>query len=282
MLNIETQNIEIESEQIQSWVPFFALPCYDRQLTEPFFMSFMKTVMYFKEIGLRFSVGTISDSLISRARNQLVAKFMANPAHTHLMFIDVDLGFEPKEILKLLWHDKDIVTGAYPIKDINWEKVSRFAKDGVEPNDLLKKSTRFVVNPVKDGQNTVKMDKGAISVYDAGTGFMMVKRQAFEKMFEAYPELKYVDDTGSLKGDETNYTYALFNSYVDENGRFLSEDYGFARYWQKLGGDIWTDPSIELSHLGRLTYTGNMLEYLVQASKDNEKPSAKKPSKKKK
>jgi hypothetical protein len=126
------------------------------------------------------------------------------------------------------------------------------------------------------------MDKGAISVHDAGTGFMMIKRQAFEKMFEAYPELKYNDDTGSLKGDELNYTYALFNSYVDEGGRFLSEDYGFARYWQKLGGDIWTDPSIELTHLGRLTYTGNMLEYLVQMSKDNPPASDNKTSKKKK
>lgn len=270
MLTTESQNIEIEPEQIKSWVPFFALPCYDRQLTEPFFMSFVKTVLYFKQIGLRFSIGTISDSLISRARNQLVAKFMANKSHTHLMFIDVDLSFEPQEILKLLWHDKDIVTGAYPIKDINWEKVSRFAKEGVEPGDLLKKSTRFVVNPVNVGQNTVKTEKGAISVYDAGTGFMLIKRQAFEKMFEHYPELKYTDDTGSLKGEELNYTYALFNSYVDENNRFLSEDYGFARYWQKMGGDIWTDPSVELTHLGRLAYTGNLLDYLVQLSKDNE------------
>jgi hypothetical protein len=49
-------------------------------------------------------------------------------------------------------------------------------------------------------------------------------------MIEAYPDLKFIDDTGSMKGDEKDYTYAFFNSFVDEDKRFVSEDYGFCRY----------------------------------------------------
>ena len=79
-------------------------------------------------------------------------------------------------------------------------------------------------------------------------------------------ELKYNDDTGTLTGDERKNSYALFNSYVDEEKRFLSEDYGFCRYWQKLGGEVWVDPSIELMHLGRFEYTGNMVEWLMEHS----------------
>jgi hypothetical protein len=274
MLETENQQIEITEDDIKSWKVFIGLPCYDRQLTEPFVMSLMKLVMYFKQIGLGFSISTISDSLISRARNSVVAKFMASEEHTHLLFIDVDLGFEPESVLKLLWHDKDIITGAYPIKDIQWDKVAKYAKEGVEPDKLLRKATRFVANPVKIGQNTVKTDNGAIAVHDAGTGFMLIKREALVKMFNAYPELRYKDDTGSLKGEELNHTYALFNSYVDEDQRFLSEDYGFVRYWQKLDGDIWVDPSIEMSHLGRLQFQGNMIEYLVQLSKEAEEAKA--------
>lgn len=270
MLETENQQIEITEDDINSWKVFIGLPCYDRQMTEPFVMSLMKLVMYFKQIGLGFSISTISDSLISRARNSVVAKFMASEEHTHLLFIDVDLGFEPESVLKLLWHDKDIITGAYPIKDIQWDKIAKYAKEGVEPSNLLRKATRFVANPVRIGQNTVKADNGAIAVHDAGTGFMLIKREALVKMFNAYPELRYKDDTGSLKGEELNHTYALFNSYVDEDQRFLSEDYGFVRYWQKIDGDIWVDPSIEMSHLGRLQFQGNMVEYLVQLSKEAE------------
>jgi len=260
------QNIEITREQISEWHPFFALPCYDQQVTEPFFMSMMRMGMAFKDIGLNFSVSTIGDSLISRARNQLVAKFLANPQYTHLIFIDVDLSFIPDDIIKLLWHDEEIVTGAYPIKDINWNRVVTLAKEGEKAENLLRRSTRFVVNPAKGGgeKNVLKVKNGALAIYDAGTGFMCIKREAFLKLIEAYPELKYNDDTGSLEGEERDYSYALFNSYVDDDGRFLSEDYGFCRYWQKIGGEVWVDPSIELTHLGRLKYTGRLLEYIKE------------------
>lgn len=266
MLTTEEQQIEISSDQIKDWHPFIALPCYDQQVTEPFFMSMIKTAVGFKDIGLKFSISTLSDSLINRARNQLVAKFMANPEFTHLLFIDVDLAFVPDDILKMLWHDKGIVTGAYPIKEINWAKVEKAVKDGASKESLLEKSIRFVVNPVSLGDNRVEVDNGAISVYDAGTGFMLIKREVFEQMFAQYPELKYNDDTGLLNEEERKYSYALFNSYVDEDGRFLSEDYGFGRYWQKMGGKVWTDPSIELSHMGRLKYTGKLIDFLVENS----------------
>ena len=265
-IEIEQQTIEIDREDIDSWCPMFGLPCYDRSLTEPFFMSFMKTVMYLKEINCKFAVSTITDSLINRARNNLVAKFMANPQFTHLIFLDVDLAFRPEDIVKLLWHDKEIITGSYPIKDINWDKVVENVGKDVPAKELAKKSTRFVVNPVRAGNNTIETDNGAIAVHDAGTGFMCIKRSVIEKLIEAYPELKFNDDTGSMSDEEKNWTYAFFNSYVDDDGRFVSEDYGFCRYWQKLEGKVWVDPAIEIQHLGRFNYEGNMMDYLISIS----------------
>lgn len=249
---------------IESWHPLIAMPCYDQQITEPTFMSMMRTAMMFKDIGLKFSIATISDSLINRARNNMVAKFLAHPEFTHLMFIDVDLGFQPEDILKLMWHNKDIITGSYPIKDILWEKVTENVNKGVPSDQLLERSLRFVVNAVKDKDNTtVAVENGAIEIYDAGTGFMLIKRSVFEKMIDAYPELRYHDDTGSLDEEEKKWTYAFFNSYVDsDKKRFLSEDYGFCRYWQEIDGKVWVDPSIEMIHLGRLKYKGTMLTFL--------------------
>jgi len=232
--------------------------------------------MYFQQIGLKFAVSTITDSLINRARNNIVAKFMANPQFTHLIFLDVDLSFKKEDILKLLWHDKDVVTGSYPIKDINWDKVVANVNNNVDAKDLSRKATRFVVNPVRAGNNTIATDNGAISVHDAGTGFMCIKREVFEKMIEAYPDLKFKDDTGSMKEAERDFTYAFFDSFVDEDQRFVSEDYGFCRYWQKLDGKIWVDPSIEIGHLGRYMYEGNMMEYLISISADTAKENAEK------
>lgn len=263
MTIFKEQSIEIDQEQINSWYPMIALPCYDQLVSEPTLMSIVRTVMQFKEIGLKFSICTMSDSLISRARNQIAAKFLANPEFTHLMFIDCDLGFQGEDIIKLLWHDKEVATAAYPIKDVNWQLVAENVKNGVDPENLLKNSLRFVVNTVNQQGDKVQVDKGAIKVYDAGTGFMLIKREVFENLIAAYPELKYVDDTGGLNGEENDWTYAFFNSYVDpDTKRFLSEDYGFCRYLQEIGGEIWTDPSIEMMHLGRMRYKATMLDWL--------------------
>lgn len=268
MLEIEPQKIEIDQKLIQNWCPMFALPCYDRQLTEPFFMSFVRTAMYCKEIGLKFAVSTITDSLINRARNNLVAKFLANPDFTHIFFIDVDLGFEHTDIVKLLWHDKDVITGCYPIKKIDWEKVVKMVNNNVPAEDLLKKATRFVVNPKPNNNGKIEIKDGALSIYDAGTGFMCIKREVFTKLIAAHPELKYKDDTGSMSKEESEWTYAFFNSYIDDDKRFLSEDYGFCRYWEKIGGQVWVDPGVNIKHLGRLEYEGSMIDQLVEMSKE--------------
>ena len=155
MLQRTEQKIEITHEQVANWYPMIAVPCYDQQVTEPFFMSSIKMAMGFKDAGLHFAISTISDSLINRARNNLIAKFMANPEFTHIMFIDADIGFDYEDVIKMLWHDKDIMTGSYPIKSIKWNKVSQLAKKDVEPENLMAKSLRYVVNPVKDRKGVI-------------------------------------------------------------------------------------------------------------------------------
>lgn len=257
------QEIEITTDQIAEWCPMIATPCYDRQLSEPYFMSIMNMAMLFNSIELRFGVSTISDSLVTRARNNLVAKFMSTPEFTHLMFIDADIGFEAEDILKLLWHDKDVITGSYPVKDINWTKVIDNVHKGVEEDLLFSSSLRYVVNPVQGGSGEVSVLNGAIKIHDAGTGFMMIKKSAIQQMIDAYPDRRFLDDTAALSEEEKKWTYHLFDDYIDpDTKRLLSEDYGFCRLWQDIGGDVWVDPVIKLTHLGRMAFTGQMVNYL--------------------
>ena len=272
----KSQSIEIDQDQMKKWNILIAIPCYDRQISEPTMMSVIKTIMYFRDHNIKFGLATITDSLISRARNNMTAKFLANEQLTHMMFIDADIGFEPEDIIKLLWHEQEIITAAYPIKSINWEAVKENVEKGIEPKKLLENSIRFVVNPVRKDANEKKLSivNGAIEIFDAGTGFMLIKREAFTKLIKKYPHLKYSDDTGGLDEDERKFTYAFFNSYIDPHlNRFLSEDYGFCRYWQDIGGKVWVDPVIKLSHLGRIEYEGSMITYLekVATFTDNSK-----------
>ena len=69
---------------------------------------------------MNFTLETMAnESLITRARNNLVAKCMSNKDISHIMFIDADVGFDVESIYKLIAHDKDIVGGIYPRKHLN-------------------------------------------------------------------------------------------------------------------------------------------------------------------
>ena len=74
---------------------------------------------------LGFDVAVVmlgNDALITRGRSAIVAKFLDNPATTHLLFIDADICFTPEHVLRLLRFDKDFVAGLYPAKIIDWQQ----------------------------------------------------------------------------------------------------------------------------------------------------------------
>ena len=130
-----------------------------------------------------------NESLIPRARNYLCDEFLRSE-YTHLMFIDADIHFDPRDVLTLAALDKDIIGGPYPKKCIAWEKVRNAVDMGLadkDPQILEEYTGDYVFNPV---ENTKKINvNDPVEVLEIGTGFMMIKRQVFDDFREAFPNL---------------------------------------------------------------------------------------------
>lgn len=219
--------------------PQIAIPCYGGQLFESVFISSLKFVIYANKIGMNFSIDTmVNESLITRGRNNLVAKMMENSASTHLMFIDADIGFEPDHIFQLLLHDKEVVGGMYPKKSL--------------PIDYVVNVAPSAVNPDK----SIQCQGNLIPVTRLGTGFMMIKRNALQRMFDAYPETKYTGNIG-LDRKFDPFMYALFDTCISKDKEYLSEDWTFCDRWRAIDGEIWADYTIKLDHTGHFRYPGN-------------------------
>jgi hypothetical protein len=82
---------------------------------------------------------------------------------------------------------------------------------------------------------------------------MMVTRRAIALMRDAYPETEYQSDF-----DPTKTTFALYDCFIDSDRRYLSEDWGFSRRWQKIGGKVWAHAQCDLGHVGGFCYRGNL------------------------
>jgi hypothetical protein len=261
-----TKQVQLSVDEIRKNKFFIATPCYGGQLNEPYFRSVIKMMTFFNGHQIPLAFGTIAnESLVTRARNVLVAYFLASD-YTHLMFIDADIEFQTEDILKLYAHKKDVVVGAYPKKGVAWDKIRSNLIDPANKDkqlsdrDMASFGSDYAINFkfVDKETKTIGVENGLIKLHDAGTGFMMISREAILKMIKAYPELKYNNDVNINNADLKDHFYALFDTMIDPvDRRYLSEDYTFCRRWQEIGGDVWLDPSISLNHYGHFCFQGN-------------------------
>jgi hypothetical protein len=225
----------------------FGIPCYGGQITEPTFTSFLRFILMANKMGLQWSLDTmVNESLVTRARNNLMAKMMTNQAATHFMFIDADIRFQPESIFQMLATGKDVIGGLYPKKAL---------------------PVQYVIN-VKPG---TQIQNDIFPVDTMGTGFMQFKREVYEKLCKAHPETKYIDDVGLGKQFEP-HMYSIFDTEIDEKGHYLSEDWTFCRRWARLGGEIYAHSKVLLNHSGHYEFAGD-LDVLIGKKKPGETPA---------
>jgi hypothetical protein len=179
----------------------------------------------------------VNESLISRARNTLTAKFLDMPDATHLFFVDADIGWEPWHLLVLLNRDVDVIGGLYPMKTM---------------------PIKWVVNGFEGAEEG---PDGLQEVSKAGTGFLLMKKHVFEKM-KTHPAVKqYKNDIGlDPKYDQHLKTY--FDTAVRQN-RYYSEDWTFCENWRDMGGRIWMDKRVLLRHSGSYVFCMENQQHLM-------------------
>jgi hypothetical protein len=239
-------------------------PCFGGQIHVGYFQSMLDLSINLTRIGVPFEVMTVgNESLITRARNGIVARFIGDKTLTHLMFIDADITFSWVGILKLIMTNKELSGGCYPKKVLNWEKVIANSKkyEKIDSKELMARSVDYVFNPVyfTEGDKLMaKVENGLVKVKDLGTGFMLIQRKVFDTMMYKYPELKYKNNVAGYHKDEyIDYFYNFFAIEIDQDSQvLLSEDYLFCKKWRELGGELWLDLGINLNHTGLLDYIG--------------------------
>jgi hypothetical protein len=235
-----------------------------------------------------------NDSLITRARNTMVAQFLKDPTATHLIFIDSDVGFDPEIVTKLLASGYDVCGAPYPMKSCNMDRARKhvereFAKTGKIPSlqEMETAATKYILNLVTedameevknpDGtvtrrskQSSKRIRNGFVEVSEIGTGFMMIKKTALLRMIRHYPDAYYVTDIPDLKEADKEaqacnlrHFWTFFDTLVHPTSRrYLSEDYAFCQRYRDTGGKIFLYLDATISHTGPYTFVGNLFNTL--------------------
>jgi hypothetical protein len=253
---------------------FILTPCYGSVNHVNYTICLINTIKMMNEFNIPIQVSFCkNDSLVSRARNNLIAKALTDPKTTHCMFIDSDITWDPLDVIKLMVDDKDLIGGLYPLKKYNWSKLTEDKNKNVIKEWIDKKNSSGLNLAVPDEifiqhrllnynfnclDKVLTINQNLAKVRHIATGFMMIKRGTLEKMFLAFPYTKYTDDVGFLQGIENKNAYALFDCGVEDE-HYYSEDWLFCHRWSKMGGDIYVNVSINLQHTGSEDYNGSFI-----------------------
>lgn len=199
---------------------FVAIPVHDGRVGVETVRALLNERGAAALLGLDLQVALLPGcSLITLARNQLAADFLAS-ACDRLMFVDGDVAWEPGDLIKTAMRPVDVVGGAYRYKK---------PEEGY-PVQWLDRAELW------DDPLT-----GLLEVASVPGGFLAISRAALERLREAHPDRAYVHEGQAF--------HAFFHAPV-KDGVIWGEDTAFCADWRALGGQVWLDPYLMLSHVG--------------------------------
>ena len=182
--------------------------------------------------GLLGGLIQVSATLISDGRNKVVETFLSKPRASHLLFLDSDIICASNACHKLLSHDKEIISGLYFQRgSMQFPIIHKYAGNR-RINGKLRPAFTPILAPVYDYLSkrclphigityaTLEGSDGLIKIGGSGAGFLLVKREVFEKM--PFPWFSF------------------------EAG---GEDLYFCDKAREHGFEIWADMSVLLGHL---------------------------------
>jgi hypothetical protein len=214
---------------------------------------------YVRKIPVMFQV--MKSSLVTQGRQLCVSAFLSSQC-THLLFIDSDISYSYKMFEKMINYDKDICMVPYPIKSMDFEKIKKKIKNGSELDPMVmgNQYTMSIVDPT-----SIKIDNGFIEVERGPAGFMLIKREAIEKLIKEYPEFTIKQHTlidGKLV--ERDNMYNFFDTYWDPKEKtYTGEDFYFCKLAKHAGIKMYALIDEYISHHGEFSYTGRLIDELI-------------------
>jgi hypothetical protein len=242
-----------------------ATPAYGEMFYAPYVNSVIGLQKLLSRNNWGSAFATIAYADIVESRNFLLTHFYDNTDATHLLFVDADMGYEPKLIGEMVRIDKPIVGVIAPKRQIDLDRLAELARNGAPTKRAIARSHSFLIRPAKGASKSPSIP-GFVHVEGCGAGILLIKRDCIKTMLERLPALS---DTAASKTSPLALAKKLtrliraFDPLTVDGAR-LSEDFSFCHRWrQQCGGEVWANISHEITHVGLQRFSGRYADAMT-------------------
>ncbi|MFT5136829.1 MAG: hypothetical protein ACI9XU_000641 [Arenicella sp.] len=215
--------------QAQSPHVLIGTPAYNGMLHT----DYLHSILGFVHNNIPHAVMTIgNESLITRARNTILASFWEKETFTHLLFLDADVFLDHQGLTQMLKHNKDVVGAPVYLKGKN-----------AEGEQTINTDAKLNVLPVLQ------------SVTRVGTAALLLSRAAVKSLVDhaIKQERTYKINMMLRQEDMATTHYDVFRVGISDD-EYLSEDFWLCRELRELGYEIHVDTSVYTRHNGMVSF----------------------------
>ena len=210
-----------------------AIPCYSGVIPIETALALASLAVNLKEIGVKLDiVSERENGIITSVRNRLVYRFLNESDADYLFWLDDDIIFQTQDFLSIfaLTEEKGIVAATYPSR---------------------KEPSNFFIKYINGDSPEFEEDYGLIKSKGLGLGFLCMKREIVQQVFDDNADSEY-EDAGFCPRD-------LFKIGVRDR-KYWGEDMSFlVNLYDTYGHISYVHPWINLKHVGRKDYDAKLM-----------------------
>ena len=229
-----------------------ATPVFGDVFYTPYVQSLLRLQRAARERQWAVHHMTVSYAHINESRNYLITNWYDKTEASHLLFVDADMGFDPRLIFDMVALDKPVTGVIYTKRQVDLKRLAELAAK--EPADrAIARAHDFIIRPVR-GRAPRRLG-GFIEVEGCGTGIMLIQRAAIATMLKTLPEISDPTATNaSPLGAGLDRMIRVFDN-ITVDRKLLVNDFAFCHRWRTLcQGELWARADQAVTHIGLHKY----------------------------
>jgi hypothetical protein len=238
-----------------------AVPTTGQTMKSATAITIASTVKVLQAAGIDVDLHNIDSAEIVTARDMFANMVLHSDKWEALLFIDSDMGFDPRLVLRMVELNTGVAAAAYPRRTFNLDQFMDSVRQHGDRRKAIAEASDFTLKLGWNDETSARLQivNGFCALAAVGMGCALIAKSALQAMIDA----KVVEPRLDLHMESGQTCWSFFDNLIADGTR-LGEDYSFCHRWtSQMGRELWVCVDEDVRHIGSYDYTARFSDLLT-------------------